>query len=251
MIVSLDISVAPPTIPKRLYIERDIDFQGPDVAHNITMTDANTHTLSGYGFSSISGTTGYAKLLSENNTLFTSNMDGKWYLPDSGLLEEDVYLFYGEVQASKTYNLEIYNANDVPKQDKVIDASYVTALQGTSYDKATRTFSGLSYAPSVQSQVLKYYVAFLEGSSNKWHHIVLSSGWLNAHSTYAIPDLSALSGFATVWQGDNAVHAATAVYMSNKSISEMFKAERMYEPGDNQYQVVPGSKYESAIETIF
>jgi len=246
IVTSLDMSG-----PQRFYIERDIDFSGPDNAHVIAMSDSNTHTMSAHTLSVANLSKGYIKLLSDNDTIFTADNNGKWYIPNGGLIANDVYLFYGVSVANDTGYLEIYGSENVPKQDIHIDAGYINKLQGTGYDKTTRKFDGLGYIPSAQSQARKFYALTLKDNTNKWYKIILSNGWLDGADNYQIPDLSALQGFGTVWQGLNAAHASTEVYMSDTSIQAMMQAERVYTPYESFFPVVPGAKYETALENIF
>jgi len=239
--------------PQRFYMKRDIDFVGPDIGHPVTLTDANVYTMNGYGFAHAVNTKAYAKLLSKNDTLFTADIDGKWYVPTAGLVTEDAYLFYGVHAQHIASYLEVYGANSIPKQDKNMDASYVASLQGVAYTKATGKFVGLDYAPSAQSHTMRYFVADAKKTATKeYYYAVLSSGWLNGGTDYTLPDLSSLAGFAGVWSVQSADKAGVLVLMSNKTIKEMFEAQRVYAPKDspNFFFVIPGAKYETAYKSV-
>ena len=253
IVVSLVKPVGGKITPQRFYLERDVDFAGPDIGHHVTLTDAKTHAMSGYSFTKVANTKAYAMLLSKNDTLFTANVDGKWYVPATGLVAEDAYLFYGVHIHHMTSYLEVYSANSVPEQDKGMDASYVAALQGVAYTKTTGKFVGLDYTPSAQSQAMRYFVADAKKTATKeYYYAVLSSGWLSGETDYTLPDLSSLAGFAGVWSVQSADKAGVLVLMSNKTIKEMFEAQRVYAPkgSPNFFFVIPGAKYETAYKSV-
>ena len=253
IVVSLVQPVGGKITPQRFYLERDIDFTGPDIGHHVTLTAAKTYTMSGYGFTKAANTKAYAMLLSKNDTLFTADIDGKWYVPTAGLVAEDAYLFYGVHAQHSTSYLEVYGANSIPKQDKNMDASYVLSLQGVAYTKATGKFVGLDYVPSAQSQAMRYFVADAKKTATKeYYYAVLSSGWLNGATDYILPDLSSLVSFAGVWSVQSADKAGVLVLMSNKTIKEMFEAQRVYAPKDspNFFFVLPGATYETAYKSV-
>jgi hypothetical protein len=237
--------------PQRFYIERDIDFTGPDNAHALSLSDGNTHTMSTYTLSVANLSKGHVKLLSDNDTMFTANQGGKWYIPDSGLIADDLYLFYGISIANDTSYLEIYGSENVSKQNKSIDAAYINKLQGTGYDKNSRKFDGLDYTASAQSLSEKFYILSMKDNANKWYKVILSTAWMDGAESYQVPDLSALHGFGAVWQGLNAAHAYAEVYMSDADIQAMMKAERIYTPYKSFFPLIPGKKYETALESIF
>ncbi len=253
IVVSLVQPVGGKITPQRFYLERDIDFTGPDIGHSVTLKDAETHTMSGYSFTKVANTKAYAMLLSKNDTLFTANISGKWYIPTAGLVAEDAYLFYGVHAQHIASYLEVYGANSIPKQDKNMDASYVASLQGVAYTKATGKFVGLDYVPSAQSHAMRYFVADAKKTATKeYYYAVLSSGWLNGETDYTLPDLSSLAGFAGVWSVQGADKAGVLVLMSNKTIKEMFEAQRVYAPkgSPNFFFVIPGAKYETAYKSV-
>jgi len=253
IVTSLD-TVNAKIVPQRFYIERDIDFMGPDIGHDITLTDTNTHTVSGYDLTEGSSTKATVKLVTENDTMFTADVDGKWYVPDSGLRAEDQYFFYGESKVANqafVYTLKSYGAENIPKQDQLIDATYVTALQGVGYDKTARYLDGLAYSPSAQSHTLRFYSARVATDDKKWYYAILSAGWLDGEESYSLPDLSGLQGFATAWQGLNAAHASISVYMSSKSIKDIFLADKVYSHSHDYFFLIPGSQSELAYESLF
>jgi len=240
-------------VPQRFHIERGINFLGGIVGHVVTMTAANTQTMQEYDLTRAANTKGYAFLITEHEAQFRADTDGKWYLPSSGLLEKDSYLFYGVHIHNDTSYLEVYAANSVPAADKVIDASYVAALLGTGYTKATGKFDGLDYTPSASSQPMKYFVLNTKKTAtNEWYYAILSVGWMDSGETYTLPDLSSLAGFSGMWNGQQADKASTSITMSNKSIGEMFQTKKVYAPekSQNYFFVIPGAKHEIAYEQI-
>ena len=251
--VSLVQPVGGKITPQRFYLERGINFSGVDIGHLVTLTDANTYTMSGYSFTKTANTKAYAKLLSKNDTLFTANIDERWYVPTAGLVAEDTYLFYGVHIHHLTSYLEVYGADSIPKQNKNMDASYVQSLQGAAYTKAMGKFVGLDYVPSAQSQAMRYFVANVKNTATKeYYYAVLSSGWLKGKTDYTLPDFSSLVSFAGVWSAQSADKAGVLVLMSNKTVKEMFEAQRVYAPKDspNFFFVIPGAKYETAYESV-
>ena len=241
------------TVPQRFYIERGIDFSGADIAHNITLTAAHSTGVSGYALNGLHNTDAELYLITKNDTYFRTSVDGRWYIPDAGLKEGDLYALYGEKKENSTNKvtaLKVYDAGAMAKEDKSLDLSYVTPMSGVAYDNSA-IFYGLAYQPSVQSQPFRSYLITMEKqATNENVDLALSAGWMSGVSSYTIPDLSALSGFANSWRGARPDGVVVSAIMGNQSIDTMLKTDRVFTPHDSMLFIRPGTQYEVATQQL-
>ena len=237
-------------IPLRFHIERGISFTGPDLSHNITLTAANTTPVSGYLLQTTANTTGEALLITANDTFFTAAIDGKWYLPQSGLIDEDLFVFVGTDTARKVAALDISAATAVTQTDKTLDVSYINTFAGVTYDNSA-TFANVHYNTTAQNLPLRAYLIQLEENTGSRFEIVLSSKWAGDTQTYTIPNLSTLNGFQKSWLGAQAKKAEIRALMSNRTIGEMFTTKRYLNLYESALFLLPDTRYEVAAEEIF
>ena len=238
-------------VPQKFYIERNINFSGVDIAHTVTFSNTNTVPVNGYVITQGTGTTAEAYLVTSNETFFTAAINGTWYLPQSGLIADDLYAFYGFDSQKKVSALDVYAASEVPKQNRNMDVSYINPLVNINYDNQS-LFVGLDYQTSAQSLSMKNYLAMMEKTqTHEDYALVLTKGWLGDAESYTMPNLSSLSGFQAAWQGDNADHATIIVIMSNKNVNEMFTSTKEFTPHGNHLFMIPDIKYEVATQELF
>ena len=233
--------------PKRFYIERNLDVSGPVAGKTISLKDNNTHEIKTYDLQVKSGK-GYVFLLSKNDTLFRANIDDKWFVPKSGLISKDVYLFYGDETKQQTACLQIYSADTVREVNPVIDPAHVAPLKGIQYDKSGK-ISKLHYESSENRLPHQFYTIKLTKNQTSYT-IILGSKWLGNVSEYDLPDLSEAEGFANVWDGSDATTVSAEVTLSNISIESMFEAKRHYQPSNYFFPVVAGAIFQTAFAQI-
>jgi len=186
--------------------------------------------------------------LSKNDTLFRANIDDKWFVPKSGLISKDVYLFYGDETKQQTACLQIYSADTVREVNPVIDPAHVAPLKGIQYDKSGK-ISKLHYESSENRLPHQFYTIKLTKNQTSYT-IILGSKWLGNVSEYDLPDLSEAEGFANVWDGSDATTVSAEVTLSNISIESMFEAKRHYQPSNYFFPVVAGAIFQTAFAQI-
>ena len=246
-------SVNGKTVPQRFYIERGIDFSGTDTGHNITLTAANSSSVSGYALTGLHNSDAELYLVTENDTYFRTSVDGRWYIPDTGLREGDLYALYGEKKGSgnnRVTALKLYDAGAIAREDIDLDLSYLTPMSGVAYDNSA-VFYGLAYQPSAQSLPFRSYLITMSKQSTDANvDLVLSAGWMSGANSYTVPDLSGLSDFANRWRGAQPDKVVVSALMSNLEIETMLGSERVFTPHDVMLFMRPGAQYEVATEEL-
>ena len=233
--------------PKRFYIERDIDFSGPDTGKSISLKENNTHEIETYNLQAKSGSE-HVFLLSKNDTLFRASLDDKWFVAKNGLIPKDAYLFYGEDTKQHTACLQVYAADTVRGVNPTIDPARVAPLKGMQYDKNGKI--SLTHYESLASQLPHRFYTIKLTNNQINYTIILGSKWLGNASEYVLPDLSEAEGFANVWDGSNATTVSAEVTLSNISIDTMFGAKRLYQPSKYFFPVIAGAIYQTAFAKI-
>jgi len=202
--------------PYRFYIERDVNINSNTIK-NVDLTSSNSCLV---GSKNFNASTFRHVLITKGNTYFTTSYGGNWYYPKCDLDNDDIFALVGKSSANKTVRLETYPAKDFKSDIPSKNISHIKKLTQVVY-QATGQLSGLSlYTPDSQSpNLVAYGASFAKGINS--YSLLVSKNYLGSSDVFDFPNLSGVSGFSGVWNGDNATAQNISVYMSDHKIGEL------------------------------
>ena len=242
-------------VPKRFWIERDLEFDPVGDTYNIDFTNDNSYLIESHGFTNVNGTKGWLGLITPNGTYFTSVLGDRWYYPQGGLSKEDTYVMVAEDDTKNTKRIDAYRATKMPRKDLTAEAGYIESLDGyihynTTGDGAAELDGMSLYVPATAaSEKLRGFLFYLRDDTNDREYYIMASKdrVVNGLQT---PDLSAVEGFATAWRGNNADEVYATAVMSNVSFSTMMRTGRMLHLKKLDTFLVPGATIELAEDKV-
>jgi len=239
-------------IPQRFYIRRNLSLPAyNNPSFDITFNTSNSTTIAGKKFGFSNGTDGSLYLITENETYFTSQLDGRWYYPKTFLQESDIYLKYAHHNTNNTFLLDTINAKHIPKKDIELDASYINPLTQMIYHDNASLEGWQHYQPSSQGYPLTGYLYYMH-QTNTFNtlYYMISEARSSKTDGYKIRDITYLDDFHNSWWGDHADIVNASAVMSHLNFSQMMKSGRYTNIKNVHFFLVPNSTIEVANQKV-
>jgi len=237
-------------VPQRFYIERDI-LTSDKTSQDIKFITTNSSNIEGKNFTLKNGSKGSIFLITQNDTYFTSQVDGKWYYPEKSLIDSDIFLMDSYIPANNTYRLESVTATHIAKNDISLDASYIKPLTQVAY--LNDGLKGLSqYHADTRSPTLKGYFAEFTNSTNAKLYLVISTGFLekNDPDIFISDNLSTLTGFSSSWHGDSASSVHVNAIMADVDLGDILYDGRALKLNITNFPLVRDAIIEVAEQAV-
>ena len=232
--------------PLRFYINKNIALN-TDITQNIAFNSNNSCGITPHNIEiGDAETDGYVQFISENKTQIDIKHGSKWYSTDSSctlLNDKDTYVAtsYGN------HGIKLVSTPATSTLDTIVlDASNINELSGILCD-SDGTINNLNYTPNANSPTVIAY-AIKTFKNNKSYNLILSKNYLGSNTSYQLPNLTDVAGFATASDAKSIDEGNAYVVMSSQNLNKLTSSKKLFVPDKGYYYILYSGVVEYATQ---